>query len=96
MLKWKDDQGETQQIRIKDKIVPKWREVGIALGFATSSLDAIAINCSGDVAVCTEKLFTAWEREGANFSWDGLIEALHDANFKNLARDIKNALPHVI
>lgn len=75
-------------------IAPKWRQLGIALGFDSSDLDTIEATCR-DVLVCSEKLFCLWTQKGENYSWRGLLTALEDADFLNLTKDLRTALDHL-
>ena len=91
VLKWREN-SERKSIRIMNTVSSRWREFGIALGFQSSDLDAIDTSCQKECVHCTEKLFGKWSQEGQNYSWDGLITALEDANFHNLVCDLKKAL----
>ncbi len=73
-------------------VAPHWRDFGIALGFKVEALDVIEQSCFHQPRQCMQKLFGEWARSMGNYSWAGLIEALQDSEYDDLADDILKAL----
>ena len=84
-FKYTDTKGDTQRIRIIDKIAIKWRRLGASLKFSTDSLDIIDTDNCGKVEACTERMLSLWleghvqEDSRAPITWRMFLEALRDA-----------------
>jgi len=95
LLKWIDSKGQEQNLRIKNEISFKWRDVGDLLGVKSSRLEAIDSNRRGNVELCCRDVLQDWlqmEEPSYPVNWDGLIELLKDLQFNNMARKLKEAL----
>ena len=75
-----------------DEVTPRWRDLGIALGFSTIDLDTIERGCLREARDCIQKLFGEWAQSKDSCSWSGLVEALRDAGFNDLAGRVDEAL----
>ena len=79
-------------MRVMKTIAPRWRDVGIAFGLDSSDLNSIETSCLRDVKRCTEQVMITWLEKGMGCTWKGLMEALEDAEFFDLAIKLKNVL----
>ncbi len=72
-----------------DRVTPRWREFGIALGFSIDELDTIEQGCLREPRNCVQRLFGEWTISKPTYSWQGMIEALMDCEFDNLAAKVE-------
>ena len=97
-FKYTDTRGDTQRIRIIDKIATRWRQLGACLEISTDSLDIIEVNNNRQVDTCTEKMLILWlkcqvqEDSQAPITWRTFLEALRDANLVQLADNLTHLL----
>jgi hypothetical protein len=75
-----------------DKVTPRWKDFGIALGFAIEELETIELGCLRDPRQCILKLFGEWAISKPSYSWQGMIEALRDSGLDNLAAEVEKFL----
>ncbi len=75
-----------------EEVTPKWRELGIALGFSIVELDTIDQECFYRPQDCVQKLFGKWALSKQSYSWNGLIEGLQQSGHDNLAVLVTRAL----
>ena len=73
-------------------VTPCWRELGVALGFSTTELDTIEKGCFWQPKDCIQRLFGEWAKSKDSYSWSGLVEALRDAGFNDLADRVDEAV----
>lgn len=66
----------------------------MALGLSENDIAIIAENSQLDVVKCAIALFGEWQRRG-DFTWGRLTEALVDAEFENLAKEVTAALKYI-
>ena len=93
LLKWNDG-GEKKKLKVTDKIVNQWREIGILLEIPEPTLDGWWTQ-THDVKQCCEKVLGNWLQnppEDYPATWHGLLELLDDAEFTDLAKTLKKAL----
>ena len=90
-LKWTND-GQKESIRIMHEVTSRWRDFGVALGFSVNELDVIEMGCLREPRDCIQKLFGEWAMSKDTYSWDGLVEALQDAGFSDLATRVGKAV----
>ncbi len=90
-LKW-NVRGKQERIRIMTEVAPRWKEFGIALGFSASEIDTIDQGCLHEPRSCIVKLFGEWTMSKPTYSWQGMIEALKDCDFENLAAKVEHFL----
>ena len=70
-------------LRIMEKVVPKWKQVAIALGFNGSRIEAIEMGAPWRPEDACLKMFTDWLAGGHDLrppTWDVLIQSLGAAN----------------
>ena len=76
---------------VKDKIAPKWRDLGIELlnEEQCTQLDIIEENHSQNVERCCTEMFQYWLSADLQASWNKLINSLEQIGENALARKIK-------
>ena len=67
-----------------------WYRIGIALHIPKSTLDKIEARYN-DCDQRLQRMFTAWQRIGYNYSWRKLIETFNELNFGGIAINIEHA-----
>ena len=92
-LRWIDEQGQEQDIRLVKKVSAKWYEFGMFLGTGLNELDAWRIQYQGDAGICWNKVMNEWLVKGGSHdypaTWEGLCILLNDLDFGNVARDLQ-------
>ena len=84
------DKGMT--LRIMEKVVPKWKQVAIALGFNGPRIEAIEMGAPWRPEDACLKMFTGWLAGGHDLrppTWDILIQSLRAANLPEIADLLK-------
>ena len=96
LLKWKDEQGESQTIRLVNEVSADWHDFGLLLGLKLKQLDAWDAQYRGDVRMCWNKVMEHWLTEGGSrdypATWEGLYTLLKDLNFTKVAEILKRAV----
>ena len=96
LLKWKDDQGKTKTLRLVDMVSAKWKTFGLLLGITSNQLDALERQHSGNSNICWTKVMARWLNGGSKDqyppTWEGLYMLLEDAEFSQVAEDLKKAV----
>jgi len=78
-----------------DKVKPRWRDFGIALGFSIGDLDAIEQEGFRIPDRCIQSVFRDWSQKmSSTYHWKGLITALNKAGFPDLATRVTYAVEH--
>ena len=91
VLRWSEG-GKRRETRVMKTVASRWRDVGIAFGLDGSDLSSIESTCLKDARHCTEHVMTTWLEKGDGHTWERLLDALEDAEFSNLATELRNAL----
>ena len=97
-MKYTDMQGETQRVFISTEIAARWMDVGISLHFTSATLNNIESTCRGDAERCCKKMLTLWleghvqDVSQAPVTWKTFLEALKDARFGQLAKNLTDLL----
>ena len=76
------------ELRIMDKVAPKWDEVAIALGFDGAQIETIEIGAYYQPRNACRKMFTGWLAGGHDLkppTWDVLVQSLRAAKLTELA-----------
>lgn len=83
-----------KKIRVMKTVAASWRQVAIALHFEGSVIEIISESARSYPEPACEDMFRRWLRgEGRGpITWDTLIESLEDAEFENLADDLRKSL----
>ena len=83
---------------ISEHIAAKWRQVGLSLHFTSDTLDNIESTCHNDVEKCCNRMLTLWLKghvqdvSQAPVTWKTFLEALKDARFGQLAKNLTDLL----
>jgi len=73
----------------------KWKDVGtILLSNSVTALGIIETDYSGDIKSCVSKMFDKWQQQ-KHGTWNHLLSALRETDFKILADDIEARLSKV-
>ncbi len=96
MMKWTDEEGKVQRLKIFHELSSQWKEIGILLGFSWSELEEIETNSQKEDIKCCQLVFKDWigGKYTKNYpkTWDGLYELMQDVEFEELAEKMKVAL----
>ena len=96
LIKWKDEEGREQELRVVDQVSSKWREFGMLLGFSHDQLDAWRDQHLADANKCWNRVINQWLTEGGSrrypATWEGFYALLRDTRFRNIAKKLKNAV----
>ena len=77
-VKYSDDSGDSNELRLIDRIAPVWEKIGVGLNFEYSQLKVYKKDKT-DSTDCTMSMLSDWlEREPV--TWDNLLQALDTAN----------------
>ena len=95
LLKWKNEQGQEQRLRILEEVCTKWKDIGGVIGLSPNHLDAIEKHRLGDMMECCRDVFSVWlqQEEGSYpVTWDGIRELLKDMKLSAIAKKIDEFL----
>ena len=81
-----------KELRIMDMVVPKWKEVAIALDFDGPKIDAIEMGAHYQPRDACRKIFMDWLSRGRDLTWGRLIQSLKAANLTQMANLLSNTL----
>lgn len=80
-----------KELRIKEEIGLKWKDLAMQLGFKSARIETLAQSHTP-----THDMMTDWLQKDPQHSWKKLIEKLNDAGLKALATDLKCALCYMM
>lgn len=95
IIKWRDDQGQTQRYSVLSMISHKWRKIGTLCGLKHAQLESIWMKNLKDPEPCCIDILTKWMEDGSSYyavSWEGLFELLGDLELPQVITDLQNAL----
>jgi hypothetical protein len=95
LIKWKDDQGQTQRFYLMEKITHEWRTLGEHLGFDYSKLESIAAHHRGNPKECCRAVLGQWlDNPPPDYptTWQGLLELLEDSQLGQVVTQLSNIL----
>ena len=81
-----------ESVRIMEKVIPKWKQMAIALGFNGSRIEAIEMGALRQPEDACLKMFTDWLAGGHDLrppTWGVLIQSLRAANLPEIADLLK-------
>jgi hypothetical protein len=88
LIQYYDRYGELKQLRVRDEITPKWKELGLSLGLGSAKVDNIEGSKKEESAF---NMLSEWVRqEGA--TWGKLVGKLREVRLGNLAAKLEHAL----
>ena len=83
------------ELRIMEKVAPKWDEVAVALGFDGARIKATRMGTHYQPIKACLEIFTEWLDGGHDLrppTWDALIQCLRAANLIEIADLIHNTI----
>jgi len=98
LIKWKDG-AKTRQLRIIDNICNEWEKIGTILGIPAAKLQMWSMQTKQDPQQCCKNVLHSWLRnppEEYPLTWGGFIDLLEDIPFKELAKELREALIHKV
>ena len=97
LLKRTDSNGQPQNLRLRDQLSTKWRDVGDLLGL-TSRLKGIEEQRHCDARLCCRDILLDWLQmdDGSSYpvNWDGMLSLLEDMELSATAKKLQGALKH--
>ena len=99
LLKWQDSKGGWLKFQLANKVSAKWRDFGYRFG-QEDELEEVEEECRGKPRRCWCKVMSKWMENGGTpaypASWEGLITALEDVEYCEVAKELERALDLVI
>ena len=95
LIKWKDEQGQTQRFYIMDKIAYKWCKLGELLGLPFSKLQSLAADHRDKSEECCRAVLGQWlDNPPPDYptTWQGLLELLEDSQLGQVVTELRNVL----
>ena len=95
LIRWKDDQGQTQRFFLKDRISHRWRDIGELTGLLYPELDNISEKYRGDPSECCRTVLGRWlDNPPPNYptTWQGLLELLEDSQLGQVVSELRAIL----
>ena len=102
LIKWRDENGVTRELKIYSKIAHRWNQIATRLGFEHGEIESIGRNSFDDRDRVTAVL-KRWFDDARNLpnassypkSWQGLLKLLKDAELSEVAGELHTALKSV-
>lgn len=97
LLKWQEN-GRRRSLRLVHKVSSKWKLFGTLLGISEDRLDGWAHESHHNAEECWAKVMSHWlSKNGVDYpaTWRGLFELLRDAEFSQVAEELKGVLKHI-
>ena len=95
LIKWKDEQGQTQRFYLMDKIASKWRTLGQLLSLPISKLQSLAAEHRDKHEECCRDVLGQWlDNPPPDYptTWQGLLELLEDSQLGQVVSELRNVL----
>ena len=95
LIKWKDDQGQTQRFYLMDKIAYKWRTLGELLGLPFSEQQSLAAEYRDKPKDCCRAVLGQWlDNPPPDYptTCQGLLELLEDSQLGQVVTELRNVL----
>lgn len=96
LLKWKDQNGETQKFELIKLVSARWKDFGIRLQQTINDLDGLEMQYMRDFKLCWCKVMQVWldDLGTSNYpaSWKGVMTLLEDVSYTQVARELENTL----
>ena len=101
VLKWKDESGVQQSMRILDDVCNSWKDIAELIGLDSSRIKAIETVRLLVPKECCRDVFDDWLKQGkgkGNYeaNLEGLQSLLEDIQHAALAKKLKDALPYIV
>ena len=97
LLKWKDECGKEQSLRLVEKVSHNWLAFGLAVGMEMDILEAWERQYHEDSTRCLLEVMKRWLNMASTTgyyptTWDGLCQLLVDVGYEKVANELKTAL----
>ena len=96
LLKWKDEDGQEQELRVVNEVGAKWYDFGMLLGLNLSQLNSWNVQYQADASKCWNTVIDQWLSQGGTrdypATWEGLYTLLRDTGYTKVAQKLKNAV----
>ena len=100
LIKWRDENGVTRELKIYSKIAHRWNQIATRLGFELGEIDSIRRNYPFDDRDRVTAVLGRWLDDARNLpnassypkSWQGLLKLLQDAELSEVAGELHTAL----
>ena len=93
MLKWKDEEGQEQVMRLVKLVSAEWQDFGMLLGM---DLDELRAWKSESASWCWNKVMKQWLSQGGTqdypATWEGLYSLLKVTGFSDIAQQLEKAV----
>ena len=101
VLKWNDESGVQQSMRILDNVCNSWKDIAVLIGLDSSRIKAIETVRQLDPMECCRDVFDDWLKQGkgkGNYeaNLEGLQSLLEDITHGTLAKKLKDMLFHIL
>ena len=101
VLKWNDESGVQQSIRILDDVCNSWKDIAELIRLDPSRIIGIETLRHWDPKECCRDVFDDWLKQGkgkGNYeaNLEGLQSLLEDIQHGALAKKLKDALPYIV
>ena len=94
-IEWRNEKGEKERYRLKERICHSWKEIGCLLDIRLSLLQAWEKEHLKDQLECTNTVLCHWlENPTKDYpnTWEGLDRLLNHAELGQVASELKQAL----
>ena len=100
LLKWRDKKGRQKEFRLVKQVSAKWKRFGVILGVTSNDLDALEEQYRGKAESCWREVMRHWLEGGGGCgypaSWSGLCTLLRDAEYAEIANQVKRVVDRAI
>lgn len=102
LLSWHNNSGERITFSVVERVLHKWKDIGILLGFNYSVLESIEKEKNQVAKECLFKIFDEWTKfsmqqtnDQYSPTWNGLVNLLQDIGDSQLADNLVDILRNV-
>lgn len=95
LLKWKDEQGTTQRLRLIRELSHEWETIGTLLHIGTPKLKNLSKKPEHNCREVFEEWITNHGCDQYPLSWDGISELLYDVENEAAAKKLEEALKQI-
>ena len=96
LLKWKDECGEEQTLRLVKKVSCEWLDFGLAVGLEMDLLEAWERQYHENASRCWLEVMKCWLNAGGTCdyptTWEGLCKLLADVGYGQVSSLLRKAL----
>ena len=93
LIEWRNEKGETERLRIKQKICNRWKYIGDLLEIPEAVLESWNTKHKEDSLKCIDSVMSHWLQHPTDdypVSWEGLKKLLQDVELSEVAKDIED------